>query len=267
MTLYQRLAKALAKCIFRKPKFVYEEPLVEGEPVLFTANHSAADGPVITTLYYPQPSRPWSVAQVLDKKTAAGFIYYDFFAGEIKKCKLFWRALAHLVAWLLRPLLLAADGLPVYHDKHMVDTLRESVDTLLAGKNLIVFPECPEKFTEHINDFYSGFAKIGELYYKETGKKLKFYPTYIARSVKTVMIGKPVEYSPEENSTSWRKQISETLRDRTEALAASLPPHKVTPFLTNEWYKAYGHYWTENRMNDYWNLSETEFHKKKKPRS
>ena len=60
--LYETLAKKLAKCIFRKPEFIYEEPLPDDEPVIFTANHAAANGPVITTLYYPQPLRPWSIA-------------------------------------------------------------------------------------------------------------------------------------------------------------------------------------------------------------
>ncbi len=260
MTLYQAFMKVLAKCIYRKPEFIFEEPLPEGEPLVFTANHSAADGPVITSLYFPRPCRPWSIAQILDKRTAPGFIYYDFFAGPVKKHKKLWRVLSHLVAFLLRPLLLAVNGIPVYHDKRIMNTLSESLEALDNGTNLVIFPECPEKFSEHINDFYGGFAKLAELYYKKHGKPLKFYPTYIAHSLRTVMVGKAIEAPPPQElpPSVWRKHIAETLRDRTEALAASLPPHKVTPFLTDEWYEAYGKYWSENRMQDYWKLSENE---------
>lgn len=259
--LYRSVLTSIAKCIFRKPEFEYEEPLPEGEPVVFTANHSAAEGPVISTLYYPAPLRPWTIAQILDKSTAAGFVFYDFFAGAIKKCQSFWRGLSHMVASFLRPLLLEVGGIPVYHDKRITETLNNTLAALERGTNIIVFPECPTKFSDYINDFYGGFAKLGELYFKNTGKCLKFYPTYIANSIRKVMVGKPVEYEPDVLGTMQRKRIAETLRDRTELLAEKLPPHKVTPFLTEDWYKAYGHYWEENRMLEYWNLSKTEFNK------
>lgn len=262
--IYEKFMTVIAKCIFPKPEFVFEEPLEEGEAVIFTANHAQAIGPVITTLYFPKPIRPWSVAQILDKKTAAGFIFYDFFAGANKKCKWFWHFLSHVVSVFLRPLLRAANGISVYHDKRLASTLTESVDALAAGTNLVIFPECPEKFSEHINDFYGGFVKLGELYHQKTGKNLKFYPTYIAKPLRKVLVGKPIEYSPDKRGSSYRKQLAAELRDRTEQLASSLPPHKVTPFLTEEWYAAYGHYWDEGRMLDYWNLCQADLAKRER---
>ncbi len=261
--LYTGFMRILAKCIFRKPEFIYEEPPTKGEPVVYTANHSQADGPVITSLYFPQPLRPWSIAQVLNKETAANFIYHDEFAGENKKYKWFWRLLSHPAAALLRPLLHAVGCIPVYHDRRVSQTFDESLKALTDGTSLVIFPECPEKFTEHINDFYGGFVKIGDLYYKKTGKLLKFYPTYIVKSLRKVLVGKPIEYSPDVRGSHSRKQFADALRDRTEALANTLPSHKVLPFLTKEWYNAYGHYWTENRMLEYWRLSEVELESRK----
>ena len=265
--IYQGFMRMIARCIFRKPEFVYEEPPKEGEAVVFTANHSQADGPAITTLYFPQPLRPWSIAQVLDKKTSAGFIYHDEFAGEHRKHKWFWKMLAYPTSWLLRPLLLAVGCIPVYHDRRVSQTLDISLDALTGGSSLMIFPECPEPFSEHVNDFYGGFVKIGELYYKKTGKNLKFYPCYIVKSLRKVLVGKPIEYTPDVRGSSARKQFAESLRDKTEQLALSLPPHKVPPFMTKEWYEAYGHYWTENRMLEYWNLSQTDLENRKRKKS
>lgn len=259
---YARFARVLARIIFRKPEFVFEEPLPKDEAVVFTANHSGAYGPVNAALYFPTPCRPWTIAQILDKKSAADFVFYDFFAATTKKCKFFWRILSHIVAFLLRPLLLATEGIPVYHDRRITETFAKSIDALKSGSNLVVFPECPEKFSPHINEFYGGFAKLGLLYYKETGKKLKFYPTYVAHPLKKVLVGKPVEFDPEKPATLQRKQIAEELRDRTEKLALSLPEHSVHPFLTDEWYEAFGQYWEENRMLEYWQLSEKTDRKK-----
>lgn len=262
--IWPSIAKLLARMIFPKPELIFEEPIPDGEAVVFTANHSGAYGPVNVAMYFPRPCLPWTVAQILDKDTAADFIFYDFFAGAVKKHKRSWKFVSHLVDFLLRPLLYKVGGIPVYHDRRITKTFEDSVEALKNGKNIAVFPECPEKFSEHINDFYNGFAKLGQLYYKETGKKLKFYPTYIAHPLKKVLIGKPVEYDPDNPSSSQRKQIADCLRDRTETLAKSLPPHSVQPFLTDEWYEAYGHYWTENRMLEYWQLSEKHPQKKKR---
>ena len=263
-SVYAHFVKVLARIIFKKPEFVFEEPLPKDEAVVFTANHSGAYGPVNAALYFPTPCRPWTIAQILDKKSAADFVFYDFFAATTKKCKFFWRALSHLVAFLLRPLLLATDGIPVYHDRRITETFAKSIDALKSGSSIVVFPECPEKFSSHINEFYGGFAKLGLLYYKETGKKLKFYPTYVAHPLKKVLVGKPVEYDPEKPATLGRKQIAEELRDRTEKLALSLPDHSVRPFLTEDWYEAFGQYWKENRMLEYWQLSEKTDSKKTK---
>ena len=81
----------LAYRIFPQPEIVYEEPIPEGEAVVFTANHSGANGPVNAALYFPHRSRPWIVSEVLDKKTAASYIFYDFFTGPVKKHKFCWR--------------------------------------------------------------------------------------------------------------------------------------------------------------------------------
>lgn len=261
--IYTSLAKLLARMIFRKPELIFEEPIPEGEAAVFTANHSGAYGPVNVAMYFPQPCRPWTAAQILDKDTAADFVFYDFFAGAAKKCKFFWRVLSHIVAFLLRPLLIKAGGIPVYHDRRIVKTFEESVEALASGNHIAIFPECPEKFSEHINNFYGGFAKLGVTYYKATGKKLKFYPTYIAHTLKKVLIGKPIEYDPEFPISIHCKQIAEYLRDKTEELAQSLPPHRVQPFLPDEWYEAYGHYWTENNMYEYWQLSQKQRKSKK----
>ena len=245
----------LAYRLFPQPEIIYEEPLPEGEAVVFTGNHSGAQGPVNAALYFPHRSRPWVVAEVLDKKTAANYIFYDFFTGPVKKHRFSWRVLSHIVSFLLRPLLYRAGSIPVYHDRRIMQTFDESIKALESGEHIVVFPECPEKFSEHINDYYGGFAKIGQLYYKETGKKLKFYPTYIAHPLGKVLVGKPIEFDPEGGAQN-RKLITEYLRDKTEDLANTLPPHKVQPFLTDEWYQAYGHYWTEGRMAEYWQLCE-----------
>ncbi|MCM1305895.1 MAG: hypothetical protein NC037_00255 [Bacteroides sp.] len=264
---YKGFAAAIAYKIFPQPEVIFEEPIPDGETVVFTANHSGAYGPVNATLYFPHPSRPWTVAEILDKKLSADFIFYDFFAGAGKKCKFFWHVLSHLVAVLLRPLLLRAGGIPVYHDRRVTKTFEDSVAALKGGEHVVIFPECPERFSEHINDFYGGFAKLGLLYYKETGKNLKFYPTYIAHPLKKILVGKPVEFNPDDLGAQGRKQITEQLRDRTEELAKSLPPHKVQPFLTEEWYRAYEKYWKEGRMLDYWQLCEKRGKKRKKNKS
>jgi hypothetical protein len=241
----------VSKFIFRKPEIIFEEPITD-EPAVFLSNHSATNGPAFMSLYFPVKHKTWIIGYVLDKKKSANFEFHDFFFARGRKCKWFWRLLSHIVAPVLRPLLRNADPIPVYHDARLATTFRESLKTLGDGKSLVIFPERPKRFSEYISNLYSGFAELGALYYTDCGKKLKFYPVYVAHKLRKIMVGKPIEYDPSVRGKIQRETVSDYIRDNIDRLARSLPPHKSTPFLTPVWYKAYGEY--EENTAAYWKL-------------
>lgn len=237
--------------IFKLADVVYEEAPAEDEVGVYCCNHAGANGPAMMTLSFQPKHRTWIISYVLNKKQNVNFIFNDFMCGEGRKNKWFWRFLAKLTAAFLRPLLECARPIPVFHDRRVMDTLKESVDALENGDNVVIFPECPKKFSEYVFELYDGFADLGRLYSKVTeGKKLKFYPVYVENVNRKIMIAKPIEYDPTNNPKAERVRISEYVRDGIDRMGRSLPEHKPVAFLEQIWFDTYGQY--VDHMQDYW---------------
>lgn len=240
---------SIAKRIFPKPTISYEEELTD-EPVVYLCNHSGAHGPAYATLYFNEPKTMWLIAYALDKKNNANFFFHDFFFGKTKKHPFFTKVLSKLVSIALTPLLKGTDHIPVYHDARMMGTFRQSVDALKNGKSVVIFPECPTKYSEFVNDLYSGFADLARSYYAATGKCIKFVPGYICHELHVVKFSQGYTYDPSINPKLQRKIISDYARDNIHRLASSLPKFTPAPFLPQAWYDGYGEYATH--MADYW---------------
>lgn len=252
-TFYQKAALAVARLVFPRAKVKNETP-AEDEPAVYLCNHSGAIGPALMTLYFEKPHKTWLINYVLNKEKNANFVFHDFFFCRSKKHPKPWRLLSRLVAFLLRPLLYLSDPIPVYHDKNMLTTFKESVDALQGGQSLVIFPECPEKHSEFVNDLYAGFADLGRTYYALTKKRLKFYPVYAEKANRAICIGAPIAFDPALPAHEQRIVIKDFVRDNIDRLARTLPEHKPVPFLPEVWYEYYGEY--RDNMLEYWKLFE-----------
>ncbi len=243
----------LARIIFPRPKFRYEEELSFDEPYVYVSNHAEAIGPVYTKLYFPEPKTMWLINYIMKKgETSEKFIYHDFFHATGKKNQGWWKFMAKLLSKLLVPLFRSVPHIEVYHDARMVDTFRQSVEALEKGNSLVIFPECPTRHAPMLNDFYHGFADLGRMYYNATGKILKFVPVYLCDDLKIVSVGKPIEYDINTPARKQREQLSDALRDSIVKLANALPKHTYRTFLSEDWYEHYGQY-VENPA-EYWKL-------------
>ena len=100
-----------------------------------------------------------------------------------------------IVIWGLK----SFDPIPVYRGsaKNIFKTFKMSVECLNSGDSILLFPENPEKdYTEKVSGFYSGFADLGRMYYRKTGKSLIFYPAYASKRSRVLRIGEGVKYEP-----------------------------------------------------------------------
>ncbi len=254
-SLYVKFVTGIAKIIFPKPEIIWEENLAEDEVAIFACNHSGAIGPALTSLYLDIPKRAWVISYILDKKKAPNFVFHDFLFSEGRKCKPFWRIVSFIIAKFLQPLLFAQNPIPVHHSNKIAETFVESLNTLtIENKSLVIFPEKPQKYSEFIFELYDGFVDIAHQYYKDTGKCLKFFPTYVCGNLKKIMIGKPITYNPEEKTKLQRKTVSTYIKENIDRLGRSLPKHKTVPFLPDLWFTAYGQY--VNDISKYWQLFE-----------
>ena len=195
-----------------------------GEPVVFIANHYNVFGPVSMVLSLPFVSRAWINEELIREDTAA-----ESFRPGLKSLLPFLKEkhldwLCQKVAKLAIRVLGRFGVIPVNRRQpsRLISTMRQSVAALEAGEHLLIFPETgdPEYSLTSVTPFYSGFATLGWLYYRKTGKILKFCPCYVDEQHHQIRLGETVSLRPETDPREETERVSEELNRRIREMAA-----------------------------------------------
>ncbi len=191
-------------------------------PCVFVCNHGEIYGPVVTTLFMPFPFRPWVTSEMTDREVISEYIYRNTFS------KVSWlpdgaakffcvRIAGPALAWIMR----SVEPIPVYHGnpRQLMETFRATIDAMETGDNILVFPEnsttsADGKFLKDgVGEFFSGFAVIGQLYYKRTGKRCRFVPVYADKYRKVLSIGGELYYDGEKSPSDEKERLCTVLRE------------------------------------------------------
>ena len=100
-------------------------------------------------------------------------------------------------------------------------TLRESVDALENGENLMIFPEHPDgKYKKGgVSEFSPGFLMLAEAWWKKSGKKMRILPVYANREERTFTFGNEIKYEPENGFAAEQERILYDAREQMMAMA------------------------------------------------
>ena len=215
------LVKASIRIFY--PRYVVEgkENIFGDGPAVFVCNHCDYNGPMSMELFFPYKFRPWVIHDMTSFKACPAYVEEHFFIGDLKMK----RPLSKLLALLLTPIsvmiMRAVEAIPVYRGGFkIIRTFRKSVDSILKGYDLVIFPEIKgEKYSKYIYDFYDGFAFLAKKLYSEIGAAIKFYPVYIDREKKKIIVGKPNAYSKGENMIV--EYLKNAINDMAEKSAMS----------------------------------------------
>ncbi|MEG2014516.1 MAG: hypothetical protein RR086_02180, partial [Clostridia bacterium] len=225
LTLTYRFFYGICKVFFPRVKVTYlaGEPT---EPCVFIANHAQLYGPVEYSLAFKN-KRIWSTSEICNYQEAYEYMYNYAFIAPKRHGQWWWKMWSRVSAKLIVKITKDADVLPVFYNSHrIITTFHDSVESLQQGKNIIIQPEKPVKYTDYIFEFSEGFVSLGSYYLKHTGKTLAFYPTYLAVQLKTILVGEPINYDP----TITNAEFAHNLMIKINDLAMSLPKHKAIPF-------------------------------------
>jgi hypothetical protein len=203
-------------------KLVGEENLPRRGPAVFIANHLEATGPIAVACSIPLRVYAWSVADMVDEEKAAAWLEWDFVERTLH---LKPPVSAWVAKWLSKitvPFLRSLGCIPVYRGDYdrMTDTLRLSMDVLQQGKFLLVFPEDNMGLADPatgMKPFQHSFARLGEMYYEETGERLEFYPV-ATHSAGVVMVGKVVTFNPNHAVGVERHRLNCLMEDTIRAM-------------------------------------------------
>ena len=194
------------------------------EPVVFIANHYNVFGPISFVLSMPLISRIWINEELVNRESAEislrpGMKRMLPFLGE-RQIAWLCRKIAALTVYVLT----RVGMIPV--DRHqpskLISTMRQSISALEEGRNLLIFPETgqPEYSLTSVTPFFSGFAMLGRLYHRKTGRALRFCPCYIDEQHHRIRLGELTVYNPEADPSAETERVSEELNSRIRAMAA-----------------------------------------------
>lgn len=208
------------------------EYLPRGGPAIFLGNHSGPLGPIACISAAENRLYPWIHSAMLNPQRAPTYLRTDFVEKSLRLKPPASTWVARGLARLTVPLLRDAGCIPVYSSeslRNMKVTLQASLERLLMGQCLLVFPEKPqweEDPATHIHRFSKGVLWLVELYYLQTGLPLRIIPFSVHSAHRLIWFHPALDLTPAAfdvpgGKESWIRDIEEEVRKGYQLLAVS----------------------------------------------
>jgi hypothetical protein len=193
-------------------------------PLILVSNHEGTFGPLSLLTSLPLELYPWVVSETTDARTAAGRIQAEFLEAELHLRPPFSAWLARAIARIAAALMRDINAVPVHqHSRRMRATVERSVELLEQGKNILVFPEDPDrKLNDVLCHFCTGFLHLARRYYERTRRAVLFLPVAVNRKVRGILVGRPVEFDVSAPFTAEKARLKRELEYRVEELYHNL---------------------------------------------
>ena len=211
---------------FNRHKMINLDHIKENpeNPIVFLGNHAEIYGPIASALYFPVDVRFWVINMMMfDSKKVRAYMYENTFSKKTFLPVFVRKFLAWFLGWMSVNVMNALRAIAVYKDSPMKlrQTLRESVEALENGENLMIFPEHPENKYEKggVSEFSPGFLMLAEAWWKKSGKKLRILPVYANRETRTFTFGDEIVYEPEKGFAAEQERILKGARDQMLKMA------------------------------------------------
>ena len=224
-----RIIKGLVRLFYGKTAVSGAEHLPE-EPCIIVGNHAQMNGPIACELDFPGRHFIWCAGEMMHLKEVSDYAFRDFWSAKPKSVRWLFRIASYLIPPLAVCVFNNANCIGVYHDTRIISTFRETVDALQDGASIIIFPEHDPPRNNILSEFQDRFVTVARQYYRRSGKAVCFVPLYVAPAFKTLYLGEPVRFDPDNPSHEECARVSEELIARITAMAAALPRHRVVPY-------------------------------------
>ena len=216
--LYFRALKKVMKVKYKEPTFIYlGDEVTNGALIL--SNHEGTDAPMSLEIYLNKPIRMWGASEM-----NSGLIpLYKYQTKVYYHEKKHWnihlaRAFCLVASPLTNMFYSGLDIISTYHDARTVKTIRESIEAIKAGMNIVVYPEDSAKgYLSELEGFHEGFVLFAEVCYNR-GIDIPIFVSYFRKSDLTYIFDKPVYYSELANLGLSRAEIAKKLCERCNEL-------------------------------------------------
>lgn len=216
---YFRLLKRIMRIRYKEPTFVYLGEHI-GNGAVILSNHEGTDAPMAMEIYLDRPLRMWGAAEM---NSGLGKLYKyqtNIYYHEKKHWNIHLARLFCLIASPLTYLFYSGlDLISTYRDINFVKTVRESLETIESGDNVVIYPEVSDNgYLAELEAFHGGFSTFADIA-RRKGIDVKTFVSYYRRSDNVYIIDAPVMYSKlHERFGGSKKKISRWLCDRCNEL-------------------------------------------------
>ena len=216
--LYFRFLKKIMKLRYKAPNFVYLGEEITGG-ALIISNHEGTDAPMSLEIYLDRPLRMWGASEMNSGLISLYKYQTQIYYHEKKHWNIHLARLFCLIASPLTNLFYSGlDLISTYRDARLVKTMRESVQAIKDGNNIVAFPERSDKgYLAELEGFHEGVVMLAEVC-KMRGIDLPIFVTYFRKNDLTYIVDKPVLYSELSAGGKSRAEIAKELCDRCNAL-------------------------------------------------
>ena len=216
--LYFRILKRLMKSRYKEPTFVYlGEKIGDGSVIL--SNHEGTDAPMSLEIYLDRPIRMWGAYEMNSGIPTLYKYQTRVYFHEKKHWNIHLARLFCLIASPLTHLFYSGfDLISTYKDIRLVKTMRESIEALKSGDNVVVFPEdSTNGYLAELEGFHEGFVLLADTC-KKKGMDLPIYVSYFRKSDRTYIFDAPINYSELSAKYKNREEIAKYLCNRCNEL-------------------------------------------------
>lgn len=213
-----KLLKKLMKGRYKRPEFIYLGKKFDKSAIILS-NHEGTDAPMTLELYCDQPIRFWGAHEMNSGLISMYKYQSQVYYHEKKHWNLFLARLFCLIASPLTNLFYKGLNLiSTYRDVRFKRTVKESLEALQNGKNIVVFPEDSKNgYLPELEGFFQGFAMLAEICARK-GMDVPIYVTYYKKKELQYIVDKPVMYSELTRNGATRAEIAKRLLDRCNQL-------------------------------------------------
>ena len=199
--------KSIMRIFIKKTEFVYLDKKIDERSIVIS-NHEGTKAPLAWELYNDIPVRFWG-AYEMNSGLKKMYEYQSevYYHEKHHWCMFGAKAFCLIASPLTNMFYKGLDLISTYKDSRFKKTIKESVDALNNGDNVVLFPEVSEKgYLPELEGLHGGFLLLAEVCLKR-GMDVPIYPSYYRKNQKRYIVGKPVLISKLYEGGKTREQI------------------------------------------------------------
>ncbi len=221
MAVYNGLFRAI-RMLSRPFTFLHERPDLKRvpNPCVFICRHRNLRGPVFTLLHLNRQMRPWVFSVFCDKQSCC-----EQYSGYTFRVRVNWPAwytkmVSYLLSRIVPYFMRCIGAIPVFRSPMKARvTFRQSLDALLLGESLIIYPDVDYVSTsDQPGELYTGFLVLGQMYKRATGKDLCFVPLDIKMNRRSLLVGEAIVFDGNAPFSEERARVAGALKKELERL-------------------------------------------------